>query len=303
LRHATVSVAEVGACCIIPPPSANVYDHLQTIAKEEISILTANPAFYRQFILAARRERVEKISSLRLALTTGNQLSKELRDAWKAYAGVPLHNYYGLTETSGICIAEPLKYKLDNDNSIGVPIDCLIKVVDDDGEKVSPDVPGELCVLGSGVFHGYYNNDKATAAVLKDGWFYTGDLVIQHKDGSLSLCGRRADIIKLPSGERVETVAIEEVMEKIPDLQDWAVCPVRRLEKEYFAVFFVTEPSADFEVAHSTIKQAISALIGAYAVPAIIQAVSQIPRGNHNKVLRNILLDTYFQHIQLTKAI
>ncbi len=298
LRHATVSLAEVGASCIIPADNKNIYDHYENICKQKASILTANPAFFKQLLVAIKSTGETIKPSVRLALSTGNQLSKKLRLAWQQNNAIPLYNYYGLTETNGICIAEPLESKIMEDNSIGMTIDCLVKIVNEEGQAVSVGTPGELCIYGAGVFSGYYNNPSATANALKDGWFYTGDKVVQHLDGSLTLSGRLSDIIKLPSGERIEMKTIEEIMENIPGLKDWAVCLLSDWEKEAIAVFIVADPETDVDNLIINIRQTICDSIGSYAIPAVIEPVGSIPRGNHNKVLRSGLVDSYYQTIK-----
>jgi acyl-coenzyme A synthetase/AMP-(fatty) acid ligase len=159
-------------------------------------------------------------------------------------------------------------------------------------------VQGELCVYGAGVFNGYYKNHEATKNSLVNGWFRTKDLAIQNKDGSLSLCGRFSDIVKLPSGERVEIAAIEEVMEKVFQLNDWAVCSIKEEEKESIAIFIVPDGTANLEKLLKNIKEVIGNTIGSYAVPSLIERVTHIPRGNHNKVLHKKLTDNYFQSIK-----
>jgi acyl-coenzyme A synthetase/AMP-(fatty) acid ligase len=298
LRHVTVSIAEVGASCVIADKNADIHGHMQTIIQERISILTANPVFFRQLLLAGKGRLPVLKRSLRLSLSTGNQLSPNLKNTWKETTGIPLYNYYGLTETTGICIAESPGFTSEEKNSIGLPVDCLVKILDESGDEVQKGLQGELCVYGAGIFNGYYKNDDATKNSLVNGWFHTKDLAIRNEDGSLSLCGRFSDIVKLPSGERVEIAAIEEVMEKVFQLNDWAVCSLKEEEKESIAIFIVPDVTANLEKLLKNIKEVIGKAIGSYAVPSLIEPVTHIPRGNHNKVLRKKLTDSYFQSIK-----
>jgi acyl-coenzyme A synthetase/AMP-(fatty) acid ligase len=297
LRHATVSVAEAGACCIIPNKQDTIFDHLDTIIAEKISIITANPIFFRQLLLSSKGKLNNR--SIRLALCTGNQLPAELRESWKKDTGIPMYNYYGLTETTGMCIAEPLKFEAKHKDSIGIPVDSLVKIIDENGEKVENEQVGELCIYGAGVFNGYYNNEEATQNALQNGWFYTKDLAVQHTDGTISLCGRISNMVKLSTGERVDISAIEETLVNLKHLKDWAVCIISRDEKEDIGVFFVPEENTQYNEQPGLIKELIRSKIGQYAVPALIQPVSFIPRGNHNKVLHKQLIDQYFKTIKI----
>ncbi|MES2647785.1 MAG: class I adenylate-forming enzyme family protein [Bacteroidota bacterium] len=297
LRHATVSIAEVGASCMLPVKNGSIYDHFNRIRETSVSIVTGNPAFFKQLLFAAKSNAGVQTLGVRLSLCTGNQLRQELRQDWQKVTGLKLYNYYGLTETSGICIAEALDVTTSGNNSIGVPVDCLVKVIDENGELVAAGEPGELCIYGAGVFNGYFKNDNATRPVLTDGWFHTRDEVIQDADGMLHLSGRLSDIIKLPSGDRIDVAALEEVMETIPGLTDWAVCPVVEGERESMAVFIVPNtPSDAYELTMQT-RDTIATAIGLFAIPAIIEPVAHIPRGNHHKVLRKELTDSYLRTI------
>jgi acyl-coenzyme A synthetase/AMP-(fatty) acid ligase len=262
---------------------------------EKITILSANPIFYRQLLATARLE--EKVFPpnhlIRLALCTGNTLPEELRTKWQEQTGLQLMNYYGLTETSGLCIAEPIGFSPSADHSIGIPIDCLIKIIDKSGNPVKAGAKGELCIYGAGIFSGYFRNEEATAACLHHGWFHTGDLAIQNEDGSISLHERLSDIIKLPTGERIEIHALDEVLGEINQLTDWAVCPLLEKEKESIALFVVPRHAEKEKELITVIKSAIRKQIGNYAVPHIIETVNEIPRGNHNKILKKKLLDNY----------
>jgi acyl-coenzyme A synthetase/AMP-(fatty) acid ligase len=296
LRQATVCIAESGACCVIPEKGKDLHQLNQSILLENITILTANPSFFKQFLLSARGE--HQFSplhhSIRLALCTGNALPADLRTKWQNQTGTTLLNYYGLTETSGICIAESPGFSPQDEYSIGLPVGCLIKIISESGNEVTAGTKGELCIYGAGIFSGYFQNEEATKNSLHNGWFHTKDLAVQHEDGSLSLYGRLSDIIKLPSGERIELMALEEVLVQIPGLADWALCPLQEKEKESIALFVVcAENSPSSGIIH-TIKKQITRSIGAYAVPLLIEKVTRIPRGNHNKVLRKQLLDHYF---------
>jgi acyl-coenzyme A synthetase/AMP-(fatty) acid ligase len=297
LRHATVAVAETGACCIIPENNKSIYLHAKTILDEKITILAANPMFYKQLLATARAD--ENLFPLnhqiRLALCTGNTLPAELRIKWQEQTGIQLMNYYGLTETSGLCIAEPTGFSPSADHSIGIAIDCLIKIIDKSGNRVKAGVKGELCIYGAGIFGGYFGNEEATAGCLHQGWFHTSDLAMQNEDGSISLYGRLSDIIKLPSGERIELNAVDEVLGEISQLTDWAVCPILEKEKESIAVFVVPLHAEKEMELIELIKSTIRKQIGNYAVPKVIAIVKKIPRGNHNKILKKKLLDNYLK--------
>jgi acyl-coenzyme A synthetase/AMP-(fatty) acid ligase len=291
LRQVTVCIAESGAGFTMVKKEDTIHDHYQTIINQQITILTANPTYFRQLLFAfhAASGTASKWP-VKIALSTGNGLPALLRKDWHLKTGTPLLNYYGLTETSGICIAETPGFAYKDENSIGIPVGCLVKIVDEQDHEVRPGNAGELCIYGAGVFSGYYENETASRKALVRGWFHTKDLAIKLTDGSISLSGRMSDIIKLPSGERIELSAIDEILNDLAFLSDWATCPVTEHDKESVALFIVLKSNENNYDVTDVIKKMITGKIGSYAVPKYIEVVSNIPRGSHGKVLRAELL-------------
>ena len=81
-------------------------------------------------------------------------------------------------------------------------------------------------------------------------------------------------------------------------MSDWAVCPIHEVEKESIVIFIIPSQTENREELAFKIRNKIAERIGSYVVPAWIETVDQIPRGNHNKVLRKQLLENYFQVIK-----
>lgn len=118
---------------------------------------------------------------------------------YRDYASFGLDIYlgYGLTETSPVILMHNDFYSSPND--VGYPIvGVQVKL-----EDVNEDGVGELYVKGPNVMLGYYKDEAATAAVMKDGWFATGDLVRQNKNGSYTVTGRKKSMIVISSGKKV----------------------------------------------------------------------------------------------------
>lgn len=109
---------------------------------------------------------------------------------------------YGLSETSPIISFNT--FKNNRLGTVGKPIDEVkVKIVD-----------GEVVVSGPNVMKGYYNLEKESEKVLKDGWFYTGDLGSIDRDGYLSITGRRKEMIVLSNGKNVDPIEIENKLLK-----------------------------------------------------------------------------------------
>ena len=124
---------------------------------------------------------------------------------------------YGLTETSPVIAAEnDFKTKL---GSIGVPMEnVIVEFVNQDEQGI-----GELRVKGPNVMLGYYENEEETNKVLKDGWFYTGDLGYKDKEGFIFLTGRQKNMIVLKNGKKIFPEEIETLVNRIDLVEECIV--------------------------------------------------------------------------------
>lgn len=151
---------------------------------------------------------------------------------WKKY--FPNHKYdtnYGLSESIGPgCV----HLGVDNINKVGAigkaGYGWETKIVDEKGEIVKRGEVGELAVKGPGVMTCYFNDPKATAEVLKDGWLFTGDMAQEDEDGFIFLVDRKKDVI-ISGGENLYPVQIEDYLRSHDAVKDAAVIglPDKRL--------------------------------------------------------------------------
>ena len=125
--------------------------------------------------------------------------------------GIDMLQGYGLTETSPVVSCENDKYH-NRIGSTGFPLHNLEVKIDNPNSEGD----GEILVKGPNVMLGYYNNEKATNEVIKNGWLYTGDLGHLDKDGYLFITGRKKDVIVLNNGKNVYPEEIEALLNKVP---------------------------------------------------------------------------------------
>ncbi len=146
--------------------------------------------------------------NMRFIISGGAPLDKRVAQGINEL-GIYLVQGYGLTETSPVVASEnarKLKY-----GSIGIPMDNIeVDIVDKNEEGI-----GELRIKGPSVMLGYYENEEETNRVLKDGWFYTGDLACIDKDGFLFISGRKKDVIVLKNGKKVFPDELETLINRI----------------------------------------------------------------------------------------
>ncbi len=147
---------------------------------------------------------------------------------WKEY--FPNHDYdtnYGLSESTGPGCVHLGMENIHKVGAIGVPgyrWEC--KIIREDGTEVERGEAGELCVKGPGVMTCYYNDEKASNEVLKDGWLLTGDMAMQDEDGFYFLVDRKKDLI-VSGGENIYPVQIEDFLRRHNKIKDAAVIGLR----------------------------------------------------------------------------
>lgn len=121
---------------------------------------------------------------------------------------------YGLTETAPICALNPDKYQ-KNDSAGYPPPGFELKIHEPNNEGI-----GEICAKGGNVMLGYYKNPEASAEVLRDGWFHTGDLGYLDEDNYVHITGRIKNVIITKNGKNVYPEEIENYLGRIPYVEE-----------------------------------------------------------------------------------
>lgn len=171
--------------------------------------------------------------SVRILYFGAAAMSRHVIDGYNTF-GIASVQGYGLTETSPLIAAETDKNK--KPGSVGRnPYNVQIKIVDEDDKEIKEkgkEHVGEIVAKGPNVMIGYYENEKATKQVLKDGWFYTGDLGYFDKDGYLFITGRKKEVIVLKNGENVYPSDIEFLVNRLSYVQESIIFPRENSKKE-----------------------------------------------------------------------
>ncbi|MEA3489358.1 MAG: AMP-binding protein [Candidatus Omnitrophota bacterium] len=179
--------------------------------------------------------------SMRLFMSGGAKLD-EGAERMLFKLGFTILEGYGLTETSPILTANPLKKP--KIGSVGLPIpDVELKIIDKD-EKGT----GEVIVRGPNVMEGYYRRKDLTAQAIKDGWFHTGDLGYIDKDGYLFLTGRLKEVVVLSSGLNIYPEEIEEAYSSHTPVKEMCVfeLPAKKGLEENLVLWAVIVPDLEF---------------------------------------------------------
>lgn len=150
-------------------------------------------------------------------------IPKSLIERWKVFFPTMSYNTtYGLSEASGPNCMQLGIGNIHKVGAIGRPgFNWEARIIGDDDRNVPVGDTGELIVRGNGVMREYYNNPKATADALRNGWLHTGDMARQDEDGFFYLVDRKKDVI-ITGGENVFPVEVEHFIYRHPFVKDAA---------------------------------------------------------------------------------
>ncbi len=158
---------------------------------------------------------------MRYLVTGGSRFDAAIWRDFQAF-GIDLLNAYGLTETTGgAFVNRPGKVVI---GSVGPPFPAIeVKIIDPQPIEEGGPAAGEIALRGPIVMKGYWKRAEATAEVLRDGWFYTGDLGYLDPGGNLFITGRRQEVIVLANGKNVYPEEIESHYQKSPFIKEICV--------------------------------------------------------------------------------
>ena len=200
----------------------------ETVSKERCTIVWLLVPWAQDILnaLDSGRMRLEdyQLSQWRLMHIGAQPVPRSLIRRWLEY--FPHHQYdtnYGLSESIGPGAVHLGVENIDKVGAIGkAGYGWQTRIVDETGKPVEPGTVGELCLKGPGVMSCYYNDPKATAEVLRDGWLFTGDMAMEDGDGFIYLVDRKKDVI-IMGGENIYPVQIEDFLSAHPAVKDVAV--------------------------------------------------------------------------------
>lgn len=242
-----------------------------------------------RMILAQPRDPADRENRLRLVFFAMSVTEAQL-DEWHDRFGAPLLHLYGMTETMGQPLANPLYSRRDN-MTIGLPtLGYECRVVDDAGVDVPAGVAGHLLVAGKpgvSIMKGYFKDPENTARAIRDGWLWTGDVVEVNEDGYFRFVDRAKDLIKR-SGENVSAGEVEGVIRRHPGVADVAVVGVPdEMRDESIRAFVVLKDGQT--VGEGEIIDFCAARLSRVRVPESVEFLAEFPRTSTGKIRKNVL--------------
>ena len=216
-------------------------EHLEIIKKHKVTTFCAPPTIYR--LMAQSNLANFEVSSLRHCFSAGEPLNPEAMRSWKNATGCDVYDGYGQTETINIIAnfpGMPIKK-----GSMGRPCPGFeIEIIDNQANILEINQIGNIGIkitdpYPPGLFRGYYQDQKKTSEVFKNGWYFTGDTATKDKDGYFWFVGRSDDIIT-SSGYRISPFEVESVLLEHPYIVEAAVvAKPDKVRGEIVAAFIV----------------------------------------------------------------
>ena len=258
------------------------------VREHGVTLFGGVPAMYRS-LLARGPESDGDLASLRLCVAGGAPLPPALADEFERRTGTAILEGYGLSETSPV-VAFRVPDGPGGPGSVGAPLPGVgVRLVDDSGGVVEEaGRPGEIWVRGPNVMKGYLGDPEATAAVLVDGWFRTGDVGTRDPDGAYRIVGRTKEMI-IRSGYKVYPREVEEVLTAHPGVLEAAVVgmPDERRGEEVVA-FVSLAPGA--QASPGDLIAFCRERLAAYKYPRRVELRESLPHGATGKVLKRELV-------------
>lgn len=263
---------------------------IESIQKHKATVYVGIPSMYNA-LMTVKSAEGDALDSLRLALSGGEPLPRDVSDRFYDRFGVRICEGYGMTETAPVTnvMLPDEEHKI---GAVGRPLPGVIQRIVDPvtGCDLGHDVDGELRIGGPNVMQGYLNLPELTAAVFDEyGHLRTGDMARIDQDGFLSITGRIKEML-IVGGENVFPREIEEVINAHPAVNASGVIGQKDPMRGEVPVAFV-ELEEGVVVADNELIHWCRDRLAGYKVPKRVVVVEELPRNMTGKLMRRSLVE------------
>lgn len=265
-------------------PRFDTGEALDIISRNEVTIFEGVPTMFAAMLRHLAHPEAAAASSLRTCISGGTAMLPDVMRRFEQAFGCTILEGYGLSETSPVA-AFNHRRRIRKPGSVGTAIEGVeMRVVDLDGLSLPPGNVGEVVIRGHNVMKGYWGLPDATAEVIRDGWFHTGDLGTMDTDGYIYIVGRKKDLI-VRAGSSIFPREIEEVLQEHPAVAEAAVIGIPHIElgeEVGAAVRLKAGMAASITDLHAFLAERVAA----YKRPHHLWLVPELPKGPTGKILR-----------------
>ena len=274
----------------LPQLVFDVPEVLARIGRDRVSMLPGPPTLYQSILAHPDREKYD-LSALRLAVTGAAAIPVELIRRMKDELGFEtVITGYGLTESCGVvsmCRYDDDPETIANTSGRAIP-DTEVRCVDEAGNEVAREEPGEVVVRGYNVMQGYFEDDAETAETIdKDGWLHTGDIAVMDERGYLRITDRIKDMF-IMGGFNCYPAEIENQLFSSGDFAQVAVIGIPDDRMGEVGMAFVV-PAPGSEIDPERVIAWCRENMANYKVPRRVAVVDELPVNASGKVLKYVL--------------
>ena len=273
---------------MVPRPEPKI--NIELIKKHNPTFLPGVPTIFVG-LLAEPDFRKLNFSAMKGFFSGAAPLAADTIKDLNELTGAMMCEVYGSTETTAMVSITPWGGTI-KPGTVGVPVadtDIKIVAVDDPDRELEIGQPGEVAIKGPQIMMGYYKKPEETAEVLKDGWFYTGDIGQFDDDGYLTIVDRKKDMI-IAGGYNIYPVELDGVLMGHPKILE--ACTIglpHEYRGETVKAFIVVKEGQD--LAEDEVVAYCKENLAAYKVPKIFEFIDELPKSAVGKILRRKLKD------------
>ena len=261
------------------------------VKKFKYTLLPGVPTMFHYLLTTAKNEKLQ-LNDINRCVSAGAIMPSQLNKDFEKFFKIELLDGYGITETSTfVTMNWPGENRTMGSCGLALP-GLSVRIINPQNNiDVKSNEEGELICRGPNVMLGYHNKIDETKKVLKDGWYYTGDLAKQDENGFLTITGRLKEII-IRGGQNISPTEVEEAILKNEEILDCAVVglPHEQLGEVPGAFVILKE---EHELDEQKIINKCKKLISDYKVPEKIILTDNIPRTGSGKTMRFKLIQSY----------
>jgi acyl-CoA synthetase (AMP-forming)/AMP-acid ligase II len=281
----------VGATFVIMP-RFHTAQAAALIVEEGITMMPVVPPILNAFCQAAETGGFPKDHRVRWVKCGAAPLPPELARRFTQLTGIPVNQGYGMTEASPVThLGHVSPPELNRPASIGQPLcrtEC--RILDLSGKEAGAGESGELVMRGPQFMLGYWKEPQATAAVLRDGWYWSGDIVTRDADDFYYVLDRRKEMIKY-KGFPVAPAEVEAVLLEHPAVRDCGVIgkPDAAAGEIPCAFVVLRQEFTNSKKLDDELCAFVAERLTPYKQPREIRFVDAVPRTPSGKILRREL--------------
>jgi acyl-CoA synthetase (AMP-forming)/AMP-acid ligase II len=272
-------------------PRFDLHPALAALLEERITYLPQVPPVMNAFCVAAERGEFPRMHHVVGAKSGAAPLAPELARRFTELTGIKVRQGYGMTEASPVTHVgsfDAERYRPDTIGQAVAETDC--RVLDEQGSEVADGEPGELVMRGPQFMLGYWRNEAATKAVMRDGWYWSGDVAVRDAEGFYKIVDRRKELIKY-KGFAIAPAEVEAVLLEHPAVRDCGVIgrPDDAAGEVPCAFVVLTQTQQPSSKLEEELCGWVSERLSGYKQPRQVVFVASIPRTPSGKILRREL--------------